>query len=171
MSFYNTIEGLINQKIIDNPEINSEEAFSELCFDMLSDTMSLSDYQHSYYFNEEKNKQNLKINGFCLSEGEDVLSLFITDLSIEQTQNNIDKKDVITILKQLYRVLNYIIRTDDQGIPKAHILSELHNRYLLELKDSLSQIHLYLLTNKLAVNRKDVKLDEIYGKKRFGRQH
>ena len=48
MSFYNTIEGLINQKIIDNPEINSEEAFSELCFDMLSDTMSLSDYQHSY---------------------------------------------------------------------------------------------------------------------------
>jgi len=164
MSFYNTIEGLINQKIIDNPEINSEEAFSELCFDMLSDTMFLSDYQHSYYFNDEKNKQTLKINGFCLSEGEDVLSLFITDLSIEQTQNNIDKKDVITTLKQLYRVLNYIIRTDDQGIPKAHILSELHNRYLLELKDSLSQIHLYLLTNKIAVNRKDVKLDEIYGK-------
>ena len=60
MSFYNTIEGLINQKIIDNPEINSEEAFSELCFDMLSDTMFLSDYQHSYYFNDEKNI-NIKI--------------------------------------------------------------------------------------------------------------
>jgi hypothetical protein len=164
MSFLNTLEGLVNQKIIDNSDINSEESFTELCFDLLSDTMFLSDFRHSYYYKEEKNSQNLKINGFSLSEEEDVLSLFITDLGSFSSIESLDKKSVIIILKQLYRVLNYVIRTNQQELPKSHILTLLNENFNLEIKNTLNQIHFYLLTNKNAVNRKEVSLDELFGK-------
>ena len=141
MSFLNTLEGLVNQKIIDNSDINSEESFTELCFDLLSDTMFLSDFRHSYYYKEEKNSQNLKINGFSLSEEEDVLSLFITDLGSFSSIESLDKKSVIIILKQLYRVLNYVIRTNQQELPKSHILTLLNENFNLEIKNTLNQIH------------------------------
>lgn len=165
MSFLNTLEGLVNQKIIDNSDFNSEAAFTDLCFDMISDTMSLSDLHHSYYYSDEDNNQNFKINGFSLSEDLEVLSLFVTDLNTFTTPENIDKKDVTFIFKQLNRVLNYVIRTNDQELPKSHILTELHSQYVLEIKKSLTQIHFYLFTNKNAVNRKEIKINEVFGKK------
>jgi hypothetical protein len=165
MSFLNTLEGLVNQKVIDNSEFNSEEAFSELCFEMLSDTLFLPDFQHSYYFLEEKNNQNLKINGFALSEGEDILSLFISDIGSYVIAENMDKKNLILNFKQLYRVLNYVIRVNNQDVPKSHILSGLNSRFQEELKENLNQINLYLLTNKNAVNRKEVKSVEVIAEK------
>ena len=145
MSFLNTLEGLVNQKIIDNSDFNSEAAFTDLCFDMISDTMSLSDLHHSYYYSDEDNNQNFKINGFSLSEDLEVLSLFVTDLNTFTTPENIDIKDVTFIFKQLNRVLNYVIRTNDQELPKSHILTELHSQYVLEIKKSLTQIHFYFI--------------------------
>jgi hypothetical protein len=164
MSYFNTLQSLIIDKTIENEDLNKEGAFTEICSEYLQESFLINEFQHAYFFKEEANSQNQKINGFCINESNDVLSLFITDFNSLTDSLNLNLKNVEILFKQLYRILNYSIRFKNDVIPKANILSRLHEEFVLHLSDNLLQINFYLLTNNIAVNRKEIKKDSILSK-------
>lgn len=164
MSYLNTLNSLINDKLNNIDGLNSESAFTLICSDYLQESSLIPEFQQSYFFKDGPNNQNLKINGFCLNDDEDVLTLFITEYSSEANLTSLNQKQIEVLFKQLYRVLNFVIRVNESGVPKANILSELHQSYTTKLKPQIIQIDFYLLTNNKAVNRKEVNLESIFDK-------
>jgi hypothetical protein len=164
MSYFSTLESLIIDKIIENEDLNKEGAFTEICSEYLQEASLISDFHHVYYFKEEANNQNQKINGFSINESNDILSLFISDFNSTNDSNNLNLKNVEYLFKQLYRTLNYSIRIKNDSIPKANILSMLHEEFATEITKNLLQINFYIFTNNTAVNRKEIKKDSIISK-------
>ena len=166
MSFFLTLKSLINDKIDKSEELNPEGAFCELCSDYLILTSAIPEFQDSYFYQEGDNNLNYKINGFCLNETEDVLNLFICSFNNSEIEENINKHDVVSVFKQLYRVLNHVIRqnTPDVQVPQAHVLSELNRFYNGTLRNNLIQINFHLLTNNNTVNRKEISSNDVLGK-------
>lgn len=165
MSFYTIIQSLVNEKLFGSEELNSEAAFCEIVTEYLEESSLIPEFQHSFFFKEEESNKNLKINGFCISEGEDVvLSMFISEYNITDIEGNVNLKDAELLFKQLIRVYNYVIRPDNNMVPKANLLSFLSSEYRGGLKDKIVQINFYLLTNNNAVNRKEIKAESILSK-------
>lgn len=164
MSHFSTLSSLVTDRLTSNDEMNAEHAFTMICADYLQESSLIPEFQYSFYFKEEPSHHNLKINGFCLNENEDLLSVFITNYNTTSSEINLNLKNVENSFKQLYRVFNYAIRINSVGIPKAHILSELHNLYATKIKDQLIQVNFYLLTNNVTVNRKEIKSNSILSK-------
>lgn len=156
MSYFNTLNSLINDKLSGEEGFNAENAFTMICSDYLQETIEIPDFQIAEYYLEKKSSQDLKINGFCLNESEEMLYLFITDYNTTSSEINLNQKNVENLFKQLYRVLNYVIRVNDVDIPKSHILYELNQFFATTKRDQLLQINLYLFTNNKAVNRKEI---------------
>lgn len=165
MKYLEVINSLVNDKTILNEQLNIEQAFTEICIDYLQDSSLLQNYNHSFYFNDKSHI--IKIDGFSLSENEDILSLFITNYNNSNSIKNLNKNDLELKFKQLYRALIYTIFSTDSEIPSSHILKSLHQQYSFgndPLKHKIVQIKLYLLTNDVCVNKKDIKVENIFSK-------
>lgn len=156
MSYFKTLKTLIEEKIIQNNQLNSEGAFCHIAAEYLSDSSLISNFQPSPYYKENDMGRKLKIDGFSLNDNGSVLSLFIADYNHGNEISKLNLKDVENQFKQLYRVLNYIIKPVECDLPKANILSELNKEYRAGIKDTVVKIDFYLLTNNLAVNKKEV---------------
>ncbi|TXD62759.1 AIPR family protein [Polaribacter sp. IC066] len=164
MSFFITLKSLIQEKISQDSQLNAESAFCEIASDYLADSSLISGFQHSYYFKEENNNSNLKIDGFCINENETVLSLFITKFNSSSDIGKLNLKDVEIQFKQLYRVLNYVIRASNHSLPKANILSFLNTEYRSIFKNTIVKIDFYLFTNDTAVNKKELDAAKVISK-------
>ena len=147
MSFFVTVKSLIEEKFIQNSELNKESAFCEIVAGYLEDSALISGFEHSPYFKENERERNLKINGFCINENETVLSLFVANYNTSEEPGKLNLKDVESQFKQLYRVLNYVIRANDNELPKANILSSLSSEYKKGIQDNIVKIDFYLFTN------------------------
>ncbi|MEI7474812.1 MAG: AIPR family protein [bacterium] len=156
MSHFKTLNSTVNDKLSGEDGFNAENAFTLICADYLQETVEIPDFQISDYYLEKKGGQDLKINGFCLNESEEMLYLFITDYNTDTSEINLNQKNVENLFKQLYRVLNYVIRVNDVDIPQSHILYELNQFFATKKRDQLLQINFYLFTNNKAVNRKEI---------------
>ena len=161
MSYYATLKTLIEEKIIQDSQFNAESAFCEIVSEYLVDTALISDFQHSLYFEKNESGRNLKINGFCINENETVLSLFIANYNSTDDESKLNLKDVELKFKQLYRVLNYVIKSSECDLPKANVLSALNKEYRAGINDNIIKINLYLFTNNKAVNKKEVDVSKI----------
>lgn len=164
MSFGLTLKSLIEEKFIQDPQLNAESAFCEIISDYLEDSSLITEFIHSPYFKEEQKGQNLKIDGFCINENETVLSLFIANYNNLDENGKLNLKDVEALFKQLYRVLNYVIRVRDAELPKANILSALNTEFHGGIKKNIVKIDFYLFTNNTAVNKKEVDKTKILSK-------
>lgn len=164
MSYFSTLKTLIEEKILQNPEFNAENAFCEIVTDYLSDSSLISNYQQSPYFMKNDGVGNLKIDGFCINENETVLSLFIANYNNSDELSKLNLKDVEVQFKQLNRVLNYVIRSSESDLPKANVLTALNREYHAGLKNNIVKIDFYLFTNNTAVNKKEVDLRKIISK-------
>ena len=164
MSFGLTLKSLIEEKFIQDPQLNAESAFCEIISDYLEDSSLITEFTHSPYFKEEQKGQNLKIDGFCINENETVLSLFIANYNNLDENGKLNLKDVEALFKQLYRVLNYVIRVRDAELPKANILSALNTEFHAGIKKNIVKIDFYLFTNNTAVNKKEVDKTKILSK-------
>ena len=164
MSYFSTLKTLIEEKILQNSEFNTESAFCEIVTDYLSDSSLISNYQQSPYFMENDRVGNLKIDGFCINENETVLSLFIANYNNSDELSKLNLKDVELQFKQLYRVLNYVIGSSECDLPKANVLSALNREYRAGLKNNIVKVDFYLFTNNTAVNKKEVDVRKIISK-------
>ena len=164
MSFFVTVKSLIEEKFVQNSELNEESAFCEIVASYLEDSALISGFEHSPYFKENETERNLKINGFCINDNETVLSLFVANYNTSKESSKLNLKDVEFQFKQLYRVLNYVIRADDHELPKANILSSLSTEYKKGIRDNIVKIDFYLFTNNTTVNRKEVNSTNILSK-------
>jgi hypothetical protein len=164
MSFFVTLKSLIEEKILHDDQLNAESSFCEIVSEYLADSSLISGFQHSPYFKEETNNNNLKIDGFCINENETVLSLFIAKYNSFGDAGKLNLKDVEVQFKQLYRVLNYVIRASNQELPKANILSSLNSEYRSIFKNTIVKIDLYLFTNDTAVNKKELDATKVISK-------
>ena len=164
MSFFVTLKSLIEEKILHDDQLNAESSFCEIVSEYLADSSLISGFQHSPYFKEETNNNNLKIDGFCINENETVLSLFIAKYNSSGDASKLNLKDVEVQFKQLYRVLNYVIRASNQELPKANILSSLNSEYRSIFKNTIVKIDLYLFTNDTAVNKKELDATKVISK-------
>lgn len=164
MSFFITLKSLIEEKIFQDQQLNAESAFSELVSDYLADSSLISSFQHSPYFKENDGGRSLKIDGFCIDESETVLSLFIANFNRSGEAVKLNLKDVEVKFKQLYRVLNYVIRHNEYDIPKANVLSALNTEFRARIKNNIVKIDFYLITNNTAVNKKEVDATKIISK-------
>ena len=163
MSYFGTLKSLIEEKISQDPQLNGESSFCEIVSEYLTDSSLISNFEHSPFF-KENDGGDLKINGFCINENETVLSLFIADYNNFDEAGKLNLKDVEQVFKQLYRVLNYVIRHDEYNVPKANILSALNREFHAGIKNNIVKIDCYLLTNNTAVNRKEVDATNIISK-------
>jgi len=161
MSYFSTLKTLIEEKIIEDTQFNAETAFCEIVSEYLVDTSLISDFQHSPYYEKKESGRSLKINGFCINENETVLSLFIADYNNTNDESKLNLKDVELQFKQLYRVLNYVIKSSECDLPKANVLSALNREYRAGIKDNIIKIDFYLFTNNTAVNKKEVDVSKI----------
>ena len=164
MGFYDLINSLVDEKLSDSQHLNSETAFSELYTEYLQEGSLIPEYQHSYFYKSEQNNKTTKINGFCLNESEDIISVFISDYSLSDEETSLNLESVKGLFKQLYRAFTSIIKVNSVNVPKSHILYELYTEYSTVLKNNIFQVDLYLLTNKNAVNRKDIDEKSILSK-------
>ncbi|APG66305.1 hypothetical protein LPB136_13390 [Tenacibaculum todarodis] len=164
MSFFTTLKSLVEEKLSKDTHLNAESAFSEICSEYLVDSSLISNFQHSQYFKEVVGGRNLKIDGFSLNENETVLSFFVTNFNNSEEGSKINKNDVELIFKQLYRVLNYVIRTNEYNLPKSNILSALNSEFNADIKNNIVKIDFYLFTNNTAVNNKEVDVTKIISK-------
>jgi len=167
MSFYATLRSLIEEKIINDSQLNAESAFCEIVADYLEDSSLITEFTHSPYFKEVQGSKNLKIDGFSINENETVLSLFIASYDNINEESKLNLKDVETIFKQLYRVLNYVIRPNENELPKANVLSALSTEYHKGIKNNIVKIEFYLFTNCTSVNKKEVDASKIITKNDF----
>lgn len=166
MSFFTTLKSLTEEKLSQDSQLNAESAFCEIVSEYLTDSSLISNFEHSPFF-KESGGGNLKINGFCINENETVLSLFIADYNNFDESGKLNLKEVELVFKQLYRVLNYVIRHDEYNVPKANILSALNKEFHAGIKNNIVKIDCYLLTNNTAVNRKEVDATNIISKQDF----
>lgn len=164
MSFNETLKSLIEEKFVQDPQLNAESAFCEIVADYLQDSSLITEFVNSSYFKEEQSGKNLKIDGFCINENETVLSLFIASYNNSEENAKLNLKDVELLFKQLYRVLNYVIRINENELPKAHVLSALNSEFQNGIKNSIVKIDFYLFTNNTAVNKKEVDKTKIITK-------
>ncbi|TXB66172.1 AIPR family protein [Vicingus serpentipes] len=164
MSFNETLKSLIEEKFVQDPNLNAESAFCEIIADYLEDSSLINEFTHSPYFKEESTGQNLKIDGFCINENETVLSMFIASYNNLDVDGKLNLKEVELFFKQLYRVLNYVIRVNNTDVPKAHVLSSLNKDYQAVFKNNIVKIDFYLFTNNTAVNKKEVDKSKILSK-------
>ena len=164
MSFYATLKSLIEEKIINDSQLNAESAFCEIVADYLQDSSLITEFTHSPYFKEVLGNKNLKIDGFSINENETVLSLYIASYNNKNEENKLNLKDVETIFKQLYRVLNYVIRPNENELPKANVLSSLNAEYHKGIKYKIVKVDFYLFTNSTTVNKKEVVVSKIVSK-------
>jgi hypothetical protein len=165
MKYLEILNSLINEKTIVNENLNLEQAFTEICIDYLQDSFLLQSFNHSTYYNDKNNI--IKIDGFSLSENEDILSLFVTNYNTSNEIKSLTKNDLELKFKQLYRALNYTIFSSEEDIPKSHILKSLHHQYSSgndPLNKKIVQIKFYLLTNDFCVNKKEIKVESILNK-------
>lgn len=165
MSYFETLKSLIDEKIIQDAQLNAENAFCEIAADYLSDSSLISGFQPSPYYMEHEIGGNLKIDGFCLNDNETVLSLFVTNYNHTNNVSKLNLKDVEQQFKQLYRVLNYVIKPTECNLPKANVLSALNREYRAGIKDNVVKIDFYLFTNNIAANKKEVTTSKIITKK------
>jgi len=156
MSFFTTLKSLTEEKLSQDSQLNAESAFCEIASDYLIDSSLISSFDHSPFFKENDSNRNLKIDGFSINENETVLSLFIANYNNSDEARKLNLKDVEQQFKQLYRVLNYVIRTNEYDIPKAHILSALNTEYNAGIKKNIVKMDFYLFTNNIAVNKKEL---------------
>ena len=70
MSYYSTLKTLVEEKIIQDSQLNAEAAFCEVVSDYLAESSLISSFQSSPYFQIHEGGQHLKINGFCLNDNE-----------------------------------------------------------------------------------------------------
>ena len=170
MEFKEILNQLVEDKTLSS-DLGEEDAFFSISIDFLEKNGIIDDFEHSYYYAETKQKI-LKINGFSLGsifekeedEDYDTLSLFICDYD-KNSIETIKKAELVKELKKLYRVLMYCIKVNvDDEVPKANALSDLHELYGGRLKKSLIQINLYVLTNKIAGNKKELSVSDIINK-------
>jgi hypothetical protein len=110
MSYYNTLKTLVEERIINDNQLNAESAFCQISADYLIDSSLISGFQPSPYYMENDLGRNLKIDGFSLNDNETVLSLFVTNYNHTDEISKLNLKDVEQQFKQLYRVLNYVIK-------------------------------------------------------------
>ena len=164
MSFDVTLKSLIEEKFVQDSQLNAESAFCEIVSDYLADSSLITEFTHSPYFKEGQSGQNLKIDGFCINENETVLSLFIANYNNSGEVGKLNLKDVEVLFKQLYRVLNYVIRVNNAELPKANVLSALNTEFQAGIKNNISKIDFYLFTNNTAVNKKEVDKAKIISK-------
>ena len=164
MSFFVTVKSLIEDKIVQDSQLNAESAFCEIVADYLGDSSLISGFEHSPYYKKDEGGKNLKIDGFCINENETVLSLFVANYNSSEEIGKLNLKEVELQFMQLYRVLNYVIRVNEQELPKANILSSLNTEYLKVIKNNIVKIDFYLFTNNTAVNKKEVDAKKIISK-------
>ncbi|GER58860.1 hypothetical protein ULMA_09680 [Patiriisocius marinus] len=164
MSFFTTLKSLTEEKLSQDSQLNAESAFCEIASDYLIDSSLISNFEQSQYFKENDSNRNLKIDGFSINENETVLSLLIANYNNSDEAGKLNLKDVEQQFKQLYRVLNYVVRTNEYNVPKANILSALNTEYHAGIKKNIVKVDFYLLTNNTAVNKKDVDLKRILSK-------
>ncbi len=159
MSFLHQIESYVQEKTLSS-ELDNEAAFLEVACEYLQAESLISDLNHCYYFSDEG--KVLKINGFSIDESEEILSIFITNYDSEF--DKIDKNQAISLFKSLNRAFTDIIEKPSAKIPESHILKELQRVYSSELSLKLVRINFYLITNKDAVNKKEITYEEVFGK-------
>jgi len=164
MSYFATLKTLIEEKIIQDSQFNAETAFCEIVSDYLLDTALIPEFHHSPYFKANEGGRSLKIDGFCINENETVLSLFIANYNNSKQVSKLNLKDVEQQFKQLYRVLNYVIKPNECDLPKANVLSALNREYTAGIKNNIVKIDFYLFTNNTAVNKKEVDATKIISK-------
>ena len=75
MSYFNTLKTLIEEKIIQDNQLNAEGAFCHIAAEYLSESSLISNFQPSPYYKENDMGRKLKIDGFSLNDNESVLSL------------------------------------------------------------------------------------------------
>jgi len=173
MSFFNVLESLVDELTTEKTSLNSEGGFTEIAVGYLIENYQVSDYQESYFFAEDIGASGqLKINGYSiddLTENSKELNLFITDYCIDQIPQTLDLKKCENLFKQLRRALDYVIRTDEISLPKYHSLYPLFEAYTgsEKFRESIDRISLYLLTNNVAVNRKEIDPSRIFSSKQL----
>lgn len=161
MSYFSTLKTLVEEKVLQDSQFNPETAFCEIVSDYLADSSLISSFQHSPYFKNDDRGQNLKINGFSINENETIMSLFVANYNNTDSESKLNLKDVEIQFKQLNRVLNYVIRSNECDLPKANVLSALNREYFGGIKDNIVKIDFYLFTNNTAVNKKEVDISRI----------
>ncbi|QNK77258.1 AIPR family protein [Winogradskyella sp. PAMC22761] len=164
MSFFTTLNTLTEEKLSQDSQLNAESAFCEIASDYLIDSSLISSFEHSQYFKENDSNRNLKIDGFSINENETVLSLFIANYNNSDEAVKLNLKDVEQQFKQLYRVLNYVIRTNEYDVPKANVLSALNAEYNAGIKKNIVKMDFYLFTNNIAVNKKEIDVARVLSK-------
>jgi hypothetical protein len=156
MSYFTTLKALVEEKVIQDAQFNVETAFCEIISDYLADSSLISEFIHSSYYKKDDGGQHLKINGFCINENETVLSLFVAKYNSTDVEAKLNLNQVELLFKQLYRVFNYVIKGNNDDLPKAHVLSALNTEYSQVFNKSIVKVDFYLLTNNSAVNKKEV---------------
>lgn len=165
MSYYNTLKTLVEEKIINDNQLNAESAFCQISAEYLIDSSLISNFNPSSYYMENDLGRNLKIDGFSLNDNGTVLTLFVTNYNHTDEVSRLNLKDVEQQFKQLYRVLNYVIKPAECDLPKANVLHALNREYRASIKDTLVKVDFYLFTNNIAVNKKEVTTSKIITKK------
>lgn len=161
IDFNNKLKGDVNSSFIDSEnELTKTEIFTNLCLDIVSDSLSLEevevkDFQFS---SKNNNKLDIQISGFSILEdleSEKIVHLFISDFHNSEDVTFITKKDFQDYIKKLNKFANDSIKGYFNEIDESligHELKSLANSLVKE-RNNISRIGFYFLTNTIVKDK------------------
>lgn len=142
---------------IDGEEVFREEKFTEIFMDYLKDAGEVDDVNFCAF-----RARGMAINAYSVSEDQETLNLFVSAYSQEVDVSVLQKSLIDDLFKRLktYAEKSFtgLYKTVEEASP-AHDMA----MHLYEVRDNLTQIRLYVITNHLVkpASFPDASLDDI----------
>ena len=139
--------------------LSPEQLFTDYTLSLLADIGETANYRLVYDERTNKKGAQHKINAYALSENYETLDLFITKYSPNTAVENLGKADAQKELDKLIRFFRTSIYDEyDRNLEES---SEIFELVLLlaqspQVKEYLTRINIYLLTNNSVTNNIDI---------------
>jgi hypothetical protein len=120
-----------------------EDVITEVMIECMIDASEVSDGRAAGY-----KGRGMRVNGYCLSDEQDVLDLFVCDFSLDGQIRTASQSDVDSHVK---RARNYFIKARDGAIVPMEAPGEAADMALLirELRESIVRVRIFLFTDRI----------------------
>lgn len=149
--FYKTlVQEVVTRQIANEEGDNQEQTFTRYCLELLSEAGETENYDVSFLERGLGTKNQLKINGYAISDNYETVDLFISLYEGSEEPITIHKEDIDTAATRLKNFFKKAIYTDlCDEIEESSSVFEFVNTLgtYQELRDSLIRVNAFILTN------------------------
>ena len=149
--FYKSlVQEVVTRQIANEEGDNQEQTFTRLCLELLSEAGETENYDIAFLERGLGTKNQLKINGYAISDNYETVDLFISLYEGSEEPTTIHKEDIDTAatrLKNFFRKAIYSELLNE--IEESSTIFEFVNTLgtYKELRDSLIRVNAFILTN------------------------